>query len=504
MDTLQALARERRRQLVDRCGWWMFGATLGACVAGIGAWMAAGAWIGTGFFAKQLCSGVFVSGREPQQIVESDLRLYLPAIVHRHIGWKIDESAGVVRARWLKGVARTARYKDAQGCELVYDESSLARPDAGDAMPVRAGATRLAAARRAHMATDRTVDAAGRAVLGSAQRQALDAVVDDAFTNEGAETTRAVVVVHRGMIVAERYAPGFDASTRFPGWSLSKSVMNAMIGALAAQGRLRVDDPVPVASWRNAGDGRHAVTYDHLLRMSSGLRFDENYASPFSDVSRMLFGVADAGAYAESRALASTPGSVWSYSSGSTMVLAHVLATLADSPAAYREMPRRLVFGPLGMQSAVMETDARGTFEATSSVYATAADWARFGWLYANDGLWNGRRILPMGWVAYSSSPARSDPSGRYAAHFWRYTVEDRDRVEAAGASLPQGAFYAEGFGGQRITISPSGQTVVVRLGAGTERNAFDNTMFAGRVLAALGIRAPVRQAAGDRSRDQG
>lgn len=457
-------------------GWWASGLAVGALVAGVATWTAAGAWIGAGFFAKQLCSAVYVSGRQPEQVVDSDLRLYLPSFVHRPMGWKIDEGTHTVRARWLRGIEREAIYRGAHGCQLVYDRNR--RVVAG-----AAGAARVEEMRRV-----------GDAWLGArglphvADAPLLEATLAGAFDGANSQGTRAVIVVHRGAVVAERYADGFGPGTRLPGWSLSKSVMNGLIGALVQQGVLRVDDPVPVPSWRAPGDPRSAVTYDHLLRMSSGLRFDENYDDPFSDVTRMLFGVRDAGAYAEHRPLIAAPGTVWSYSSGSTMVLAHALAAHARSSEDYRRLPQRLLFDRLGMRSAVMETDASGTFEATSSVYATALDWARFGWLYASDGVWNGTRILPSGWVRYTTTPTRADPSGRYGAHFWLHTAADREEAERDGLGrLAPDAFYADGFGGQRITIVPSMQVVIVRLGAGSERKApFDNTRFAAHILGAL------------------
>lgn len=496
MNSAVLTAAERRRRRIDHAGRWACGLTLGLCAAGASLWMATAAWIGAGFFAKQLCSGVFVSGRAPLQIVESDLRRYVPDIVYRHMGWKIDDRTGTVSVRWLRSIGREARFKGTQGCELIYDRGVRRAPMRDEQQHSVVGAQyRFEAA----------MPAARSQVAAFVPRQpdapAASAVVAQAF--EGSASTRAVIVIHRGTLVAERYAEGFDAHTRFPGWSLSKSVMNAMIGALVQQGRLDIHAPVPVSAWRVAGDGRARVTYDHLLRMSSGLRFDENYDNPFSDVARMLFGVADAAAYAESRPLVAAPGTVWSYSSGSTMVLAHALAASADTPRAYRDLPRRLLFRPIGMRTAVMERDASGTFEATSSVYATALDWARFGWLYARDGTWNGARVLPSGWVDYSTTPTPADASGRYGAHFWVYNEQDRRRAQLAGAgSLPADAFYAEGFGGQRITISRAAQTVIVRLGADDEANGFDNTLFAARVLRALGVDGSMHRAAAPRARE--
>lgn len=454
-----------------------FGAVAFAAATAL-AWTVQAAWIGTGFFAKSLCSGVFVSGRDPHAVVERDLRWYSPAPLFRAVAWTLDREGARVTASWLGLVRREARFRAGGGCALFYPDA----PRIGAAVAAPPATSAALAARRTRMRELRRSDAAP---------PALAAVIDAAFDDPHADRprgTRAVVVVRDGRILAERYAEGFDRETRFPGWSLSKSVVNALVGVLAQQGLLRLSDPVSIPEWRAPADPRAALTYDALLRMSSGLAFDEAYGDPYSDVARMLFATPDAAAYASAKPLVATPGSVWAYASGTTSVLVRALRAFERPDLPYADMPRRLLFERIGMASALVETDQSGNPLGASAMFATALDWARFGWLYAADGVWRGERILPAGWVEYTATPAPADRHGQYGAHFWLYDAHERAAARAAAAAeIPRDAFFAGGFGGQRITIVPSARVVVVRLGqARDERSAFDNAAFVARVLEAL------------------
>lgn len=194
-----------------------------AVVAG-GVWVVRAAWIGTGFYAKQLCSGVLVAGRPPAQVVAQDLALMWPGIVFRHVRWAVDRGDGRVEASWLGVVRRTALHRPGHGCTLLAGERHAG---------VAAGA---GAARPSPRSLER-----------AATVPAVERVLDDAMAGG---TTRAVVVLRHGRLVAERYAPGFDASTRLPGWSVAKSVFNAVVGALVARGNLDLRDPVRIPAWR--------------------------------------------------------------------------------------------------------------------------------------------------------------------------------------------------------------------------------------------------------------
>jgi CubicO group peptidase (beta-lactamase class C family) len=314
-------------------------------------------------------------------------------------------------------------------------------------------------------------------------RRALEA----AFTEPGGDVvrnTRAVVIVHGGRIIAERYAGGVGAATSLPGWSMTKSVNSALVGVLAGAGRLRLDGAALLPEWR--GDGRSEITLEQLLWMSSGLQFDEDYG-PRGEATRLLFGAADVAAKSAARPLAHEPGTVWSYSSATSNILARIVRDSAAAGfAEYLMYPRRVLFDRIGMHSAVMEPDAAGTFVASSFMYATARDWARFGLLYLRDGVWDGERVLPEGWVAYSTQPAPAARRGRYGAQWWLNAGEADDASLRPMPRLPRDTYWAAGFEGQYVVVVPSADLVVVRLGLSRPERAWDIGAFMEQVLAAF------------------
>jgi CubicO group peptidase (beta-lactamase class C family) len=217
--------------------------------------------------------------------------------------------------------------------------------------------------------------------------------------------------------------------------------------------------------------------------MSSGLRFDEGMASPRSDVMRMLFQRGDAAGFAAAKPLAHAPGTRWQYSSATTNILARVMRHVLQDDEAYLAFPRRALFDPIGMEGTVMETDAAGTFIGSSYMHATARDWARFGQLYLQDGIWAGERVLPKGWVAYTTTTAPSGGARRYGAHFW---LDVPGEFAGPNRGLPVGTFHATGHEGQFVTIVPSHDAVIVRLGRTRHPDAWDHAAFVRDVLAAL------------------
>jgi CubicO group peptidase (beta-lactamase class C family) len=204
---------------------------------------------------------------------------------------------------------------------------------------------------------------------------------------------------------------------------------------------------------------------------------------PVTDATRMLLTEPDMGAYAADKPLEAAPGARWQYSSGTTNIVTRGIRTVMGDDEAYLSFPRASLFDPLGMASAVLETDASGTFVGSSFMYATARDWARFGMLYAQDGVWNGVRIFPDGWVAYSRAPAPADRERRYGAHFW---LKPPPEYGGAAASLPADTFHAAGHQGQFVSIVPSRRVVVVRLGGTRYPGVWDQAAFLRDVLHAI------------------
>lgn len=421
------------------------------------------AGLGSAFTAKYLCSQTFVAGREAEGVAREDLPGFRSAILDR-VRWRLDWSGERVQADIVALGRREALHRPGLGCTLA-----LAGPPA-DVPPPEPPAP-VPPAPFAEAATP----------------PALARVVADAFAEPDPRRprrTRAVLILQHGRLLAERYAPGFDATTRFPGWSMSKSVLNALLGILVAEGRLALDAPAPVPEWSAAGDPRRAITLRQLLRMSSGLAFDEDYDNPRSDVIRMLYGRRDGAAYAAAKPLVAAPGSRFSYSTGTSAILSRLLAAAAPEP--WPRFARRALFAPLGMTSAVIEPDSAGTPGLASSVWASTRDWARFGQLYLQDGVWQGRRLLPEGWVAFSRTPAPADPLREYGAHFW-IRVPHPDRLGAGRPHLvPADAFHAAGHGAQYVSILPSQGLVVVRLGLALDPGSWDHEAFLHDVVAAL------------------
>jgi CubicO group peptidase (beta-lactamase class C family) len=266
---------------------------------------------------------------------------------------------------------------------------------------------------------------------------------------------------------------------------MAKSVSATLAGLLAAEGKLALEQPLRLAAWRAPGDPRAAITLAQLLRMSSGLAFDETYENPLSDVIYMLSGTGDAAGFAAAKPLAHPPGARFAYASGTTNVLMQAMREALADDRAYLALPRRALFDRIGMTSALIEADASGTFVGSSLMFATARDWTRFGLLALRDGTWNGRRILPAGWMRFMTTPAPAAPEGEYAAHWWLKLRPNRG-AGARAPRLPPDAYHAAGHGGQYVTVVPSREVVIVRLGHAVDRDAWDQDAFAARVLEAL------------------
>lgn len=284
--------------------------------------------------------------------------------------------------------------------------------------------------------------------------------------------TRATVVVHRGRLVAERYGDRtdvwgqvtgdpVDASTPLTSWSMAKSMLHAVVGMLVAEGRLDLDAAADVASW-DADDPRSAITLQQLLEMRDGLAFQEDYdaESTSSDVVEMLFGSGsdDVAGYAASRPPAHEPGAVFNYSSGTSNIISGIVRDALGGRDAYRSFLHERLFTPIGMRTADPRFDDAGTWIASSYVWATARDMARFGYLYLRDGVWDGERLLPEGWVDHARRARSHDPEDDrlYGAHWW-----------VTGDEF--GTFWANGYEGQSIMVCPTLDLVVVRLGKSTK-----------------------------------
>jgi CubicO group peptidase (beta-lactamase class C family) len=273
--------------------------------------------------------------------------------------------------------------------------------------------------------------------------------------------THALAVVWRGRLVHERYGPGHGPDSALVSWSVAKSFLHALVGILVRDGKLAPNARAEVPQWGTPGDARAAITLEQLLRMSSGLFWREDYVDAGrSDVIEMLFGAGkdDVADFAARFPLEHRPGTVWNYSSGTSNLVAAIAGrAIGGDGAAYQEFLRRELFAKLGMASASARTDASGTWIGSSFVFATARDFARFGLLYLRDGVWDGERVLPEGWVAHARrvTPGSAHEGQEYGAHWW---------LQPGG----EGTFSANGYGGQYVFVAPARDVVAVRLGQST------------------------------------
>lgn len=407
--------------------------------------------VGSSYKAKALASAYFVSGLnpDPESAPEISAEAYTLMRLFRA---RVDRENKSVTVSFLGFQPRTAVYRPGLGATLT------ASP-----LPPAAPAPKPAPA----------------AELPVKETPALAPILDAAFTEPGPRLrrTRAVVVVQDGAIVGERYASGITINTPLNGWSMTKSVMGALIGTLVRDGKLSLTGKRLLAQWSGADDPRGGITLEDLLRMRSGLRFSEVYSDTQSDVTRMLYDAQDAAGYAASRPLEHPPGTHWKYSSGTTNILS-LIARKTVGETEYQAWPRKALFDPLGMTSAIFEPDAAGTFVGSSYLFATARDWARFGLLYAN----GGKNLLPDGWVEFGVKPTPQAPDGKYGAHWWLKLPKEL----GDGAKIASDAFYALGHEGQCLTIIPSRRLVVVRLGLSIDIKAWDHAAFLAQLLDAL------------------
>ncbi|MBT9189172.1 serine hydrolase domain-containing protein [Zobellia russellii] len=302
----------------------------------------------------------------------------------------------------------------------------------------------------------------------------LQKALDHAFSNNDIQKTRTVLVAHKNHIIGEKYLQGFTKDTPILGWSMTKSVLATLYGILEYNGKIDLNTPVLLKNWDK--DNRKNITLNHLLRMQSGLAWDEDYTA-ISDVTRMLFMDADmTKAQGEKEAIAG-PTEIWNYSSGTSNLLSGILRKRFKTHQEYINFPYKALIDKIGMSSMLIETDMKGNFVGSSYAWATTRDWAKFGLLYLNKGNWNGEQLFDASWVDYVSKPTLYS-DGTYGGHFW---------LNANGKypDVPRDLYSANGYQGQRVFIIPSKDLVVVRTGLAEEPD-FDINLFLKNILAAI------------------
>ncbi len=412
------------------------------------------------FASHQLCSATFVAGLEPAQFYNEAIKPKLgPA--GGLLRYDIDRQRQEVRTSLAGLVHSRAIYDGPFGCRVVHPgrEVRFFQGEADDlqqsASPPLAGAELVA-----------PVNAK------------LSEALDHAFAEDVSgprRFTKAVVVLHRGRIVGERYAAGVTPATPLIGWSMTKSVTNALLGILVGNGKLDMYEPAPIAEWSRLGDPRKAITSDQLLRMVSGIGCGQSldtagFKTLFDADTHMEYDMADQSAFAANASLRAKPGSEWRYTNCNFVLLSRIIRNLAGGDAnATRKFIARELFEPLGFEHATLEYDSTGVPLGTIHLWASARDWARFGLLYLRDGVTeNGRRILPEGWVDYSAklTPQSVDEHDfEYGAGFWTVRGGSPAARARIAAGMPSDSFMANGAQGQYTIVIPSKDLVIVRIG---------------------------------------
>ncbi len=410
--------------------------------------------VGTASTSETLCDEVFVSGLDAKRVFTEEI---LPQrgmrFLLKRLRFTVDHQRQQVVTTWAGHFAGIATYHQGYGCML------------GDAQ-----------ADAPTVAPDMTSEASPEnpATPMTPVNPKLSEALDRAFAEPPQppyRRVRAIVVMRDGKIIAERYGQGIGPDTPLLSYSVSKSVINALMGILVGQGKLNLYTPAPVAAWSSPGDPRHSITPNELLRMTSGLNLEES-DSGFDPVSRMMFHERDMAAYAEKAKLIAKPGQTWEYTSGNTLIACAILRDAVGGNAAdVLQFARRELFDPVGMQHVTVEFDDAGTPIGSTRIFAPAREWARFGELYLNDGVVSGKRILPEGWVSYSTKPTLDSA---YGSGFWLNAGQSEDARERVQAGMPADAYFASGNLGQRIVIIPSQKLVIVRFGVTIDPPYFD------------------------------
>jgi CubicO group peptidase (beta-lactamase class C family) len=445
------------------------------------------AWYALGINAHHLCAGLWVVGRDhtrpPEAVIDEDIRPFPAFRWGDDLAFEVSEANRTVTVTDSAIGMRAARYSGDQGCAIlpagaqnVYFEPETVIGPLPDPATVDWPMGDRGAVER----------------FDDIDHTAIESALDWAFDNEGLDrpqNTRGMVVIHRGRIIGERYADGWGPYTPQISWSMGKSIAATLTGVLVQQGALAIDRPAPVPEWQNELDPRRDIMLADLLRMSSGLDFDNFGLNPNSSYDaanehfRIYFDALDVFAHAVDQPLRFEPGTVWRYRNSDPLTLMrvarHIVETRGDD---WLSFPQRALFDRIGARSFVLETDAWGNFIITGFDYGGTRDWARLGLLYLRGGEWEGERILPAEWASFVSTPAPGDPSRGYGGLFWLNRGGAQDR-------LPEDAYWMAGYMGQITMIIPSADLVVVRQGPSPGGDGAYIEEFVVRILEAIGRR---------------
>lgn len=396
----------------------------------------------TGYPAKYLCSAVFIANR-PQADVEA-LDLHFSVIKYTKNEVNFQDSS--VTSSFLWGKSK-AIFRPGFGCTLLRgtDEAALRKMKFPKSLSAKYNQDTIA------WPMGNIVQATNTGVDKAKLAQVTQKLMVDKGYNGNAF---AFVVVHKGVPVAEAYQPQFNAKTRFLSWSVAKSFTNTLAGIMVKEGKWDINQPADIQEWKN--DGRNQITVNNLMQMNSGLLWNEDYGTR-SDVTQMLYCESNFAHFVFQQPLKYPIGAKWVYSSGAANIVSYLIRKKLNNDQEYYQFAQSRLFSKIGMPDAVFEADPSGTQVGSSYIYATARDYARYGLLNLQDGVFNGERLLPEGWVKYSTTPGAGSKDG-YGALFWLNKAK-------YFPSAPEDMYSCNGHDGQQIFIIPSKELVVVVLG---------------------------------------
>ncbi len=457
--------------------------------------------VGAGSKAKFLCSNVFISHRTPESVLENEA-----CNATRNIGFlgrlgdvlticnvDPDDQSASCRLLWIK---RKAVFQQNLGATLLYGTASAQIKKSENMVRNRkiADLNPLPSKQESISVTTPWPigDQINTNVISDNCLNEINLLLDKAFQEKNKKTpsrTHGIVIVYDGKLIAERYASdlGYSMDTPHYGWSMTKSVASILIGILAKQGKLDIFAPAPIQQWRDPQapkdptDTRHSITTDQLLRMSSGLEFNEDYDNPISDVNNMLFGnLSNMVGFAASKQMITEPDTLWQYSTAASTLLGAVIRNTLNSEKEYQTFARQELFDKLGMHSAIIETDQSGNLGTGSYMWASPRDWARFGLFCLQNGRWQKEQILPENWMEYATTPTATDSMAHYGAQFW---LNSR-RIYYP--SLPADLYECRGKDIQRVTIIPSQKLIVARFGYTPNASDWDHEGFVRELIQIL------------------
>lgn len=407
-----------------------------------------------------MASSVLIAGHSPAYINQNDLKA--PLIELATTEYFSEESTATAEVYGL--LERRAVDRKGLGAVLVnadYDEETPylqpKRTKRFDSLPYPFG----------HLPEKDTI-------FPEVNYEKLKKAVAKAFINPEVQKTRTLLVLYKGHLLTEKYAKGLTKETPVLGWSMTKSILATCYGVLQHKGKIEVDWPAPITEWKD--DDRKNITLNHLLRMQSGLAWEEDYTK-ISDVTSMLFLDSDMTKAQRDKMPIAKPTEAWNYSSGTSNLLSGILRQQFRSHQEYLDFPYSALIDKIGANSMLIEADLAGNYVGSSYAWANTRDWARFGQLYLNDGNWNGERLFDNTWIEYITTPTQLS-NGTYGAHFWLNNGEQYPNV-------PRDMYSMNGYEGQYVFIIPSKDLVIVRTGL-AEDPEFKVNAFLEALLASM------------------